>query len=221
MTRARWALVVGGALLVLIVGAVVVASMTRSDDTEPRPFGLDPTGDTSGGEADPNDPCSSVHAGHNLMMWDSTMADEMVDAGCGWPYDPFVVDAEGGEEDPALDAAPFEPRHYADIWQAITPIAATCAVIAIPEEPGDGFVFGFRYELATDACDEDGAGDVRLDVREMVTRAHRDATAGADDADAVLVLGRWVLSVTGDGDGVTAVSGVLEDLGAVVVPADG
>ncbi len=138
----------------MLIGSALFALGVFSDDeptttrvatpiTSPVPEGSsEPAGEPVG--------CESTHSGHNVMRWNATMADEMVAAGCEWPYDPFLVPLEGGEEDPALDA-PFEARLYSEIWDMIGQVdVGVCAVSALPEEPGaGGFVFGFDYGIAS------------------------------------------------------------------------
>lgn len=148
--------------------------------------------------------CADVHeghAGHQAMMWTAQMADEMTDAGCGWPYEPFLVTLDGGEDDPELDS-PFEPRRYAEVWEAITAARlGLCSVATSIEAQDEGRAFGFTYQVGEPGCP--GAvptGSVR--VGEYGTEAQRDAAAhtAARDADAerVYVLGRWVIELRGD-----------------------
>jgi hypothetical protein len=163
--------------------------------------------------------CAEVHEGHDEMGWNPTQADEMIDSGCGWPYPPFEVSAEGGQADPALDA-PFEPHPYAELWTAISDAGlGVCKVATLPEEPGDGFVFGFRYEAAEPGCPT-ATASVELIAREHVTRAHRDAAAHRLDEGTAFVLGRWSLQlVARDQTGGDRLAAQLEELGAEPVGA--
>jgi len=155
-----------------------------------------------------------VHAGHQAMMWTAQMADEMLDAGCGWPYDPFLVGLDGGEDDPTLDT-PFEPRRYSELWSAISSSGlGLCSVATTLTGQDAGRAFGFDYRLGEPACP--GAVPTgSLEVGEYGTEAQRDAaahsTARDADAERVYVLGRWVIALHGDG---ARVARALESLGA-------
>lgn len=174
------------------------------------------------------DECSEAHAAHNEAMWDPTSADEMVDAGCPWPYEPFLTAVDGGAENLNL-AAPFEPRRYSEVWDALQDADfGVCAVTALPEPAGDGFVFGFRYDLRAGACDT-GEADVALLVREHASRGWRDAAAlDLGDTQPVLVLGRWTLIVdvlggtaTTDGASTADSASTADDVYAVLVGLGG
>ena len=39
-----------------------------------------------------NDACHTVHVGHDVMHWTAVAADEMLAAGCAWPYAGFAAD---------------------------------------------------------------------------------------------------------------------------------
>lgn len=219
--RQGWfALVIAVVVVVAAVVAVVVivggGSDGGDDEVTDNPFD-----DQVSMPVDDGTPCGQVHAGHNVMMWDSTMADQMVEADCGWPYEPFMVSTDGGEEDPAFDAAPFEPRMYADLWNFLSDeVGATCTIGSIFEEV-EGLVFGFRYELATDACTEMGEGDVVVSAREYSARGLRDAAAHEAEGDAVLVLGRWTITIDAADDLVESTAAGLVDMGAVRVDGAG
>jgi hypothetical protein len=89
-----------------------------------------------------------------------------------------------------------------------------CSIGALPEEPADGFVFGFRYALGPPAC-PGATSTVDLVAREYATRAHRDAAAVAASGEAV-VLGRWVITLEGDDAAArTALADRLVDLGGI------
>ncbi len=169
--------------------------------------GSEPSSHAHGGADDGITPgeCADVHeghAGHQAMMWTAQMADEMTEAGCGWPYEPFLIDLDGGEDDAALDA-PFEPRRYDELWAAITAAdLGLCSVATVVEAQETGRAFGFTYQVGEPGCP--GAVPTgSIAVGEYGTEAQRDAAAhaAARDADAerVYVLGRWVLELRGDG----------------------
>lgn len=217
------AIVIGlGVASALVLVAAALFALGLFSDGEPDTVRVDgpitsvPTDATTAPVGAPA-PCDSTHAGHNVMRWNATMADEMVTAGCGWPYEPFTVPLEGGEEDPALDA-PFEARLYSEIWDAIGQVdVGVCAVSALPEEPGEGgFVFGFDYGIAEPGCANDAIAHVV--VKEYGTRAQRDAAAHASDEAATYVLGRWVVTVFGEEQSMTdALEQAVDSLGAVPV----
>lgn len=160
--------------------------------------------------------CAALHSGHNAMSWDPVMADEMVENGCGWPYEPFLVSAEGGQEDAALDGAPFGARLYAEMWELLARSSVgVCSVGALPDPSDQGFVFGFRYQIAQPGC-PGAEPTLDLVVREYASRAQRDAAFEELSEEAPFVLGRWVLTL-GDGGGAMAdrVTAGLVDLGAI------
>ncbi len=181
--------VVGVAVLLAAIGVAIVPSIDLDRDGADTPAGSAAPPTTLVADA-----CSAAHAAHNVAMWDPAMADEMLDAGCPWPYEPFVTAIEGGQENPSL-AATFEARRYSELWDALQEAGfGVCAVAALPEPPAEGFAFGFRYEVRPDGC-EGGEQVADLVVREHVTRAWRDARAAELGAEGpVLVLGRWTLT---------------------------
>lgn len=163
-----------------------------------------------------SDECADLHSGHNAMMWNPAMADEMLDAGCAWPYDPFIPDPTGADEDGRFDDVPFEGRPYDELWDAIGETGLGVCSIGLLPEPQPGEAFGFRYSLAPPGC-PDAVATIEMDVREFATRGDRDAAA-ADDGE--LVLGRWAIAVTptdpaADADA-SALTDVLTGLGAAV-----
>ena len=178
-------IVVALAVVLAAVGLAVVPSIDLAAST------VDTTAPTT---TLVPDECSAAHAGHNVSMWSPAMADEMLDAGCPWPYEPFVTATEGGAENPNL-AAVFEARRYDELWVALQEAGfGVCSVAALPDPPADGLAFGFRYEVRPGGC-EGGDQVAELVVREHVTRAWRDARAGGLSAEGpVLVLGRWTLT---------------------------
>ncbi len=144
------------------------------------------------------------------MMWNPTMADEMVDAGCGWPYEPFAVSTEGGEDDPELDA-PFEVRRYSELWSTITASGlGVCSVGVLPDER-PGMAFGFAYMVGPAGCP--GAKSTgTIDVGEFGTEAQRDLAAHvAAENGTAYVLGRWVVTLDGSA---TELGDTLVELGA-------
>lgn len=201
-------------MLVLVGGAVLFFASRDSSDSS------DTTGSASDLEAPSGDldaSCHSLHEGHAAMAWNPTSADEMVEADCGWPYEPYLVPTEGGEEDPAIEAA-FEPRLYRELSDVLGDAGlGLCSVNALPEDPGDGFVFGFRYDAAEPGC-PDFEPSVQLTAREYVSRAHRDTAADSASEANPIVLGRWVLTTDGpDQDRVDQVTAALIDLGGQAV----
>lgn len=196
-----------------IVLGVVLLAACGSDD------GVSGDGATSTAVADsgpaPSADCVDVHAGHSAMMWNPTMADEMLAAGCGWPYEPFLVDLDGGEDDPELDA-PFEPVRYSDLWSAITASdVGVCSVGTIRDGDEVGRAFGFSYSVGPPGC-PGAASSGALLVSEFGTEAQRDAAArdAATSGTTTYVLGRWVLELEGD---TAEIDGALDAMGAQAV----
>jgi hypothetical protein len=211
--RSPGVLVVGVAAVaaLVIIGVILVGSSDPGGDVGGAPLGAAPTpADVSIGEE-----CESTHAGHNLMMWNPVMADEMLDADCPWPYPPFDVAAEGDVLDDGAPATPpFEPRRYAELWTMLGGVdVGVCEVRSLPDPPADGFAFGFVYVVAEPGCADPGDA-VELQVREYVSAMARDR--GATQADRPLVLGRWVIVVDGGDEGRRSVlRAAVSDLGAV------
>lgn len=202
------------AILAVAVIAVIAVQVLSGDDGANDPS---PPPDMAGTTLSAQ--CAEVHAGHNTMSWNPTMADEMIE--CGWPYDPFATTLEGGEEDPGLDDAPFEPHLYADLWTMLGETdLGVCAVPNLPDEAADGFTFGFSYGLAEPGC-PDAAPTTEMIVREYSTRPQRDAAAHraaeAEGQPPVYVLGRWVITLHGDEGGVGQVSSALTAIDAAPV----
>lgn len=156
--------------------------------------------------------CASVHAGHATMMWNAVMADEMVDAGCPWPYPPFDVPHAAPAPARSLDA-PFEAHRYDEIWRMIgTRGHGVCEIRPVPDPPGEGFTFGFVYLVAEPGCAA-RVEPVEIEVREYAAPAPRDAAALA--RPGALVLGRWVVALDGGGDRVDDLRTGFGDLGAI------
>lgn len=154
-----------------------------------------------------------------MMMFDPTAADGLLDSGCTWPYDASIA-VEGGAENPSISAS-FEPRRYAEIFEVLTAERfGMCSVGRLPDDTVDGFVFGFAVALQPGGC-ADNRATVRLEIREYATRAWRDTAASAVDRSAtphVLVLGRWVIGISGDdAEGASRLASFLEPLGAATV----
>ena len=180
-------------------------STTAADRTE-QPDG------SAQGSGVPSGDCANVHAGHSAMMWNPTMADEMLDADCGWPYEPFLVDLDGGEDDPAL-TAPFEATRYSELWTAISSSGiGVCSVGTELEGDGVGRAFGFTYRVAPPGC-PDAKPTGAVHVAEFGTEAQRDLAAhdAAADGTETYVLGRWVISLDGD---TGTLDTALDELGA-------
>lgn len=157
--------------------------------------------------------CDAGELHHAMKMFDPTVADDLLDSGCPWPYEASIV-IEGGREDPSI-AAPFEPRRYAEVFEVVAAERfGMCAVSTLPDERVDGFVSGFGLALRPGGCAEGGA-TVQVDLREYATRAWRDVAAGAAEGSHVMVLGRWVVTIGGtDGAGAARFASLLEPLGA-------
>jgi hypothetical protein len=224
--RSGW-VVVAGAVVLAVVGLLVVPSLVDDATVDPSGAGADTTAATTVAPTTPattvpelSGACGEAHAGHNLAMWDPTAADEMLDAGCPWPYPPFDDVGEGGTENPNLGAT-FEARRYSELWDMLQEARiGLCSVGPLVDAPGDGFTFGFRYTVRRGGCVET-TDTVDLVVREYATRAWRDAQAAALAADGVtLVLGRWAVQVVGaDEFTVNRLYEGLVELGAVTVAA--
>lgn len=215
-------IVMVAAVVAAVVGLLVVPSLLADDAA------TDTTGDTAGTSTSTSTSiaapvlegvCGEVHSGHTAATWDPTSADEMLDAGCPWPYPPFEVAVDGGVENPNLGSV-FEPRRYSELWDALQAARlGVCTIAPLTEAPADGFTFGFRYTVQAGGCAA-GGDTVDLVVREYVTRAWRDSSAAAlAGTDApVMVLGRWALFVQGDDEFTTnRVFELLVGLGAVTV----
>lgn len=201
------------ALVALVMVSVLIAVVSSGDGDDPADVG-----DTAPVGEGLSEDCARLHTGHNAMRWDSTMADDMVALDCAFPYEPFMTSLEGGEEDPAFDAAPFAPHRYDELSILIADTGlGLCTVGLLPDPPGDGFSFGFRYAAAPPGCPE-LTSSVDLVAREYVTRAMRDAAA--NDAAGSLVLGRWTIQLEPeDGDGARELHAALVAAGAVDVPS--
>ena len=208
MSGATSRLLLRGVIAIVAVGAAVwfIAS-GGSDDETARPR------DSQGVSGSLDPACHSLHEGHGAMPWTPTSADEMVEAACGWPYEPYLISTEGGQEDPGIDVV-FEPRRYQELSDAISETGlGFCSVNTLPEEAGDGFVFGFRYEAAEPGC-PDFTPTLELTAREYVTRARRDEAANALEDPEAIVLGRWVLELGGTDEArLDELSDVLIELG--------
>ena len=186
-------------------GDADATSTTAADGTE-QPGGAAQEPGVPAGD------CADVHAGHSAMMWNPTMADEMLDADCGWPYEPFLVDLEGGTDDPDL-TAPFEATRYSELWSAISSSGiGVCSVGTELEGDGVGRAFGFTYRVAPPGC-PDASPKGAVHVAEFGTEAQRDlaAVTAAADGSETFVLGRWVITLEGDTGTLEA---ALGDLGA-------
>jgi hypothetical protein len=154
------------------------------------------------GDALPGCDQQQMHA--TMMMFNPSMADELLTGTCPWPYDATIVTA-GGAEDPSITAT-FEPHRYQDIFDMFTSMqVGTCSVNRLADPPTDGFVFGFDIGLRPGGCAEGGA-TVQLVMREYATRAWRDNAASKAPDDHVY--GRWVIEITGED------AAAVEQLGA-------
>lgn len=219
---ARGAVVLIVAVVAAIVGLLVVPSLLADDDSgATAEQASTDTAATTSTTAAPvlEGACGEVHTGHTAATWDPTSADEMLDAGCPWPYSPFEVAIDGGAENPNLGAV-FEARRYSGLWDALQEAKiGVCTIAPLADAPADGFTFGFRYTAQAGGCAA-GGDTVDLVVREYVTRAWRDAAAAdlAGTSAPVMVLGRWAVFVEGDDEFTTnRLFEVLVGLGAVTV----
>lgn len=206
------------AVAVVLVGAIAVIASIGGDDGDDGATGQGATTDAAADGTAPaaalSGDCQNLHASHGIAMWNPAYADEMTAADCGWPYEPFLVTLDGGEEDPSI-AAPFEPRLYDELWQMFGGLGlGVCQVAGVEEDAAHGMVFGFRYAVGPAGC-PDMEGDAALVAREYGTRAQRDAAAHASEAPRTWAFGRWVLEVDGDDAAlVEQVSGAVTGLGA-------
>lgn len=197
----RAAVLAAAGVLVGIAAIVLVMQAGSSDEdstqtssTTTSAASIAPTDGSAPGGA--SSECESVHSGHQMKMWNPTMADEMVDSDCGWPYPPFELEDEPGEDVPGLDAA-FEARHYSELWQVISAARfGTCSVATNVNGGAPGALFEFTYELGPPGC-PDAVPDGALVVAEYGTEAQRDAAATAEGDGMSLVLGRWHILLTG------------------------
>ena len=116
--------------------------------------------------------------------------------------------------------APFEPRHYQELWDAIGSAGfGTCGVLSLPSRPEPGFVFGFDYTLEPGGCIDDKPS-ITLTASEFATRAQRDAAGHGSAAPARLLLGRWALEITGTDDGAARLlQAQLESIDAQPLPS--
>lgn len=152
------------------------------------------------GDALPGCDQDQMHAA--MMMFNPSVADELLTGTCPWPYDATIAIA-GGVEDPSIVAA-FEPHRYQDLFDLFTSLKyGTCSVSTLADPRVDGFVFGFEVGLRPGGC---GQGDVSVQftIREYVTRAWRDTAASQSVATSSHVLGRWVVGIDGSDAGAVA-----------------
>ena len=159
--------------------------------------------------------CDDIGVHSQMAMWNPTLADEMLETGCPWPWDPAFQDISGGTEDDAIDA-PFEPRRYSDAFEVVDAQRfGTCQVAASPADVETGLVFGFDISMHAESC-ADVLPNVSLKLHEYASRGFRDAAA--NDTPGAMVLGRWVVQVRGDDTAsVQRLTEAMEGLGAVPV----
>lgn len=157
--------------------------------------------------------CDQLAFHSAMAMWNPALADEMLAAGCPFPFEPESIDLTGGAEDPDIAAA-FEPRPFQQIFDLLTAErAGICAVTRLGEESVRGFVWGFEVKTQSGGC-ADNQPNLTIRVREYATRAHRDQAAHELSTADALVLGRWTIELDGTDDQIRA---GLVDLGAAVV----
>lgn len=162
----------------------------------------------------PNPGCDQLFVHSAMAMWNPSLADELLDYGCPFPFDPSSISMEGGAEDRSIQA-PFEPTKYQDIFDVIASEQfGVCAVGRLPEESVAGFVYGFNVLVRAQTC-ADGDPNVAVTIREYASRAHRDAAANSATGRVVHVLGRFVVSIDGaDEAGVNRLDTAIQTLGA-------
>jgi hypothetical protein len=197
-----WAAVRRTLVLVSALCLVGVAC-SDGDDTSDTATTVAPAGGTAAtpgsddAAAASNDECTSAHAQHVTMMWNPTMADEMTNLGCPWPYEPYLAEPTGAEPSPEI-TAPFEVRTYSELWTLLGAArVGTCGVAPLADPAGDaGFTFGFTYSLAEAGCPAGTTAE--LEVREYVSAGDRDAAALDHEEEhvTVVVLGRWSIALS-------------------------
>lgn len=211
------------AVVVLCVGvavAIVAVLLGAGGDAGPSSPSV-AVGAHSGHDMDHGDAvmpgCESV--GSTMMMLSPSSADSLVGGPCPWPYD-SEIESSGGREDPVI-TAPFEPRAYQELFDiAAAARLGVCNVGRLPDPAGEGFVFGFTLDVRAGSC-ADGPATAGIVAREQATRAWRDANAhrAAESSTApTLVMGRWVIVLTGDATVAAEMAQRLEAAGAAAVP---
>ena len=139
----------------------------------------------------------------------------MLGGTCPWPYD-ARIDTSGGQEDRSI-AAPFEPRAYQELFDlAAGANLGVCNVGRLPDPADEGFVFGFTLDVRPGSC-ADGPATAGIVAREQATRAWRDANAhraAESGTEPTMVMGRWVIVLTGDAAVAAAIAQRLEAAGA-------
>ncbi|MEX0847903.1 MAG: hypothetical protein WD023_09005 [Ilumatobacteraceae bacterium] len=213
------AVVVG--LLGVGIALVTVLIATRDDPAASTASSVDPHAghDMGPGHGGTPMPGCEGDAAAAMMMLSPSSADALLGGPCPWPYD-AGISVSGGQEDSSIDA-PFEPHAYQDLFDlAAAAQLGVCNVGRLPAPVTDGFVFGFIIDVRSGSCG-DGPATVSIEAREQATRAWRDQNAhrAADSgAGRAMVLGRWVIVLTGDEQVVSGVSDRLVASGAVAVP---
>lgn len=162
----------------------------------------------------PTPGCDQLYFHSAMAMWNPSLADEMLDFGCPFPFEAAEVSMEGGVEDPGF-AARFEPRRYQELFDIVAAERlGICAVTRLEEPSVRGFVYGFDVRLKADTC-KNNDPNTSLVAREYATRAHRDEAAHSLDADVVMVLGRWTITIDGtDADATQRLQSALAEIGA-------
>lgn len=141
--------------------------------------------------------CEQLAYHSQMAMWNSTLADDLLDFGCAFPILLGTTTGTVPSSAPPL-AVEFGPLRYQGVVAGLQRAGfEVCTEVRVVEAPGNGFVYGFIFHLRQVSCVSDSA-EIELVVREYATREHRDAAARrmADrDGDLMpLALGRWVIS---------------------------
>ncbi len=213
-TITKWS---AAAVAVGVIALAIVRTASSSDGTSAAPPVVvqqpSSTTTTPSGSGD-----CDAHAVHMQMgMWNPDLADEMLALGCPWPYEQDFRSLAGGKEDPSI-AAPFAPIPYATVFAMINAgNFGLCQMASMAQDHTAGVVEGFTLRMAEPRC-PNGQPTEQVVLREYATRALRDAAAHAHGGS--LVLGRWVVEVSGSNDaGVQQLHSGLVRLGAFDTPA--
>jgi hypothetical protein len=213
-------------LAVVIVGLGAVAfagsadnpeSTTTSSTTSTAPDSSTVTflGEEAHADLPPEPGCDQLYFHSTMAMFNPTLADEMLDYDCPFPFDPDSVSMEGGEEDPSIEA-PYEARRYQELFDVLAERPyGICAVGRVNEPSVEGFVYGFTISAKADSCAASDP-DLGIAIREYASRAHRDAAANerASGTDAVLVLGRFVITISASPENVEELRTAIAEIGA-------
>lgn len=167
----------------------------------------------------PTEPgCDQVAFHSTMAMFDPSLADELVELGCPFPYEPTTISMEGGVEDPTI-AAPFEPRRYLEVFEILDRLRfGVCTVGRLNEPSVRGFVYGFTAALQPQSC-ADSDPSVAVVIREYASRAHRDEAANTERPQRTLVLGRFIITIAASADDEDLIAEALRAVGAAEASA--